>query len=267
MSGRSLALGQYYPGASAVHLLDPRVKILLVFAIVTVFFVLDDLPVLLMGAFLVAALERLSRLPFGWVARGLKPLAFIIVFTFLIHLFSTPGGQSMALGPLTLTSTGLKQGLFYSLRLVLVILLSSFITLTTTPVKLTDAFESLLAPLKKINLPTSEFALMVTIALRFIPTILGEAEIIIKAQKARGVDFDTRNFFSRTKSFVPVLIPLFVSAFRRADQLALAMEARGYRSGANRTHLHELQITLVDAAWMLGGLATVLAMAAVAWWF
>lgn len=257
MNGRSLVLGQYYPARSPLHALDPRVKLLLTLALVAAIFFINELVVMAAVGLLVPILAAVARVPLSWVIRGLRPLLFILLLTFFIHVLFTPGVRLATMGPITVTATGLRHGTFYSLRLGLVVLFSSFVTLTTTPVQLTDAIESLFGPLKKVRAPVHEVALMMTIALRFIPTLLIEAETIMKAQKARGADFESGHIFKRAKSLVPLLIPLFVSAFRRADELALAMEARGYAGGEGRTRLHTLRLRSVDIAWLFGGLAAI----------
>lgn len=253
MIGGSPALGQYFPVDSALHRLDPRAKLSLVLGFMIALFFIDQMAVMLGSAIIIPLLLVVSKLPPRWLARSLKPLIFILLFTFVIHLFLTPGPALFRLGPLTGTRTGLARGAFFGLRLILVIAVSSFVTLTTTPVRLTDAMESLLKPLKRVRLPVHEFALMATIALRFIPTLLAEAEGIIRAQKARGADFESGNIIRRARSFVPILVPLFVGAFRRADDLAVAMEARGYAGGEGRTRLHILSMRPTDYLWLFGG--------------
>lgn len=265
MNGRSLALGQYYPARSALHTLDPRVKLSLVLSLVTGLFFIDNLAVMAAAGLLVPALATVAKVPYSWVIRGLRPLIFIIVLTFFVHLFFTPGVRLAMIGPLTVTVAGLRNGVFFGLRLGLVVLFSSFVTLTTTPVQLTDAIESIFGPLKRFRLPVHEVALMMTIALRFIPTLLGEAETIMQAQKGRGADFESGHIFKRAKSFIPLLIPLFISAFRRADELALAMEARGYAGGEGRTRLHTLKVRAADVAWLIGGLAVITLVVGVGW--
>lgn len=265
MNGRSPALGQYYPAKSPVHALDPRVKLLLTALVVIGIFFVHDLALLLAAAMLVPLLASVAKLPFRWLARGLRPLLFILFLTFFIHAFFTPGDVLLGLGPVNVTFSGLRNGIFYSLRLALVILFSSFITGTTTPVQLTEAIESIMSPLKRFRFPAHEIALMMTIALRFIPTLLTEAETIIKAQKARGADFESGHIFRRAKSFVPLLIPLFVSAFRRADELALAMEARGYTGGEGRTRMRVLKVGTADIAWLVAGVIVVAALVGVSW--
>jgi energy-coupling factor transport system permease protein len=257
MIGDSLILGRYFPIESALHRLDPRVKLLMVLAFITALFFIDQMSVMLATALIVPALLGLSKLPFHRLARALKPLIFILGFTLFIHLFLTPGTALFRLGPLVGTETGLERGIFFGWRLVLIVTVSSFITLTTTPVKLTDAVESMLRPLKKLGLPVHEFAFMTTRALRFIPTVLAEAEDIIKAQKARGADFETGNYFHRARSIAPVLVPLFIGAFRRSDDLAVAMEARGYVGGEGRTNFHELRLRRTDYLWLAAGILVI----------
>jgi energy-coupling factor transport system permease protein len=265
VSGRSLSLGQYYPATSPLHALDPRVKIVLVLALVVSLFFIDQIALFGPLALLVLVLSALAGLPYGWVWRSVKPLLVIVTFTLLIHVFLTPGAIWFRLGPATATWTGLQQGLFFSFRLLLIITFSSFITLTTTPVRLADAIESLLSPLRVVRFPVHDFALMMTIALRFIPTLLEEAETIMKAQKARGADFESGNILRRTRNFLPLLVPLFIGSFRRADELALAMEARGYAGGEGRTRLHVLRLQASDALWLVGGLAVIVVLLAVSW--
>ena len=243
----NITLGQYYPLKSPVHALDPRVKILLLIAyIVGVFLVPDLTGFVLVLAYLVIAC-RLSRLPFRLLVKGLKPLRFILIFTFILNLFFT-GGETpiFALGPLQLTREGLINALRYSLRLIFLVLGSSLLTLTTAPVTLTDGLERLLSPLKVIHFPAHEMAMMMTIALRFIPTLLEEADKIMKAQSARGADFESGKLFERARAMVPLLVPLFISAFRRAGDLAMAMEARCYHGGEGRTRLHVMKMAKRD---------------------
>ena len=265
MNGRSPALGQYYPAKSPVHALDPRVKLFLTALVVIGIFFVHDMALLLAAAMLILVLASAARLPYRWLAGGLRPLLFILVFTFFIHVFFTPGEVLFGLGPVTATFSGLRNGIFYSLRLTLVILFSSFITGTTTPVQLTEAIESIMSPLKRFRFPAHEIALMMTIALRFVPTLLAETETIIKAQKARGADFESGHILRRARSFVPLLIPLFVSAFRRADELALAMEARGYTGGEGRTRMRVLKVGTADIVWLAAGVVVVAALVGASW--
>jgi len=263
MIGSSPALGQYYPAESPLHRLDARFKLVMVVGFIVALFFIERSETMVLSLLILPILLALSRLPARWLWRSLRPLLFILSFTFIIHLFLTPGERLFVLGPVTATEAGLTRGVFFSLRLVLVITISSFITLTTTPVALTDAVEALLKPFKRLGLPVHELALMTTIALRFIPTLLGEAREIIKAQKARGADFESGHVLKRARGFVPVLIPLFVGAFRRADDLASAMEARAYAGGEGRTRLHEAVVVRADYIWLGTGACLIALMLAV----
>ena len=244
----NITMGQYYPVKSPVHLLDPRVKLLLTLAfIVAVFMVHTIWGYILIFGF-VYFVSRLAKIPFKMLLRGIKPLRIILIFTFLLNLFFTEGSTVLlSFWSIRITLEALRQAVFYSLRLVFLVLGTSLLTLTTSPVALSDAIELLLGPLKKIHFPAHELAMMITIALRFIPTLLDETDKIMKAQMARGADFESGNLISRAKSMVPLLVPLFVSAFRRAGDLAMAMESRCYHGGAGRTRFRVLKLTKEDA--------------------
>ena len=243
---QDITLGQYFPGNSILHRLDPRVKIILLLALMILIFLIDDAASYELLTVLTILLIAISQIPFSTVIKSLKPLLWIVLFTFFIHLFSNDGEILYQLGPLTATEEGFYKGVLISLRLILLIVLSSLLTFTTAPLKLTDATEKLLSPFSRFGVPAHELAMMMTIALRFIPTLLEEIDKIIKAQTARGVDFENGNLIKRAKSMVPILVPLFLSAFRRADELAMAMEARCYRGGEGRTHLKKLKIKFID---------------------
>jgi energy-coupling factor transport system permease protein len=236
---KNIAIGQYYPGNSLIHRLDPRTKIITTFAFIVCLFLVRRSGYVAVTA-LAALLVVVSRVPIRFVARGLRPILFIALLTFFLNALVTPGLPLFSLGPLVITREGLYQGVFLVWRLILLVLITSFLTLTTPPVVLTDGIESLLRPFRRFGVPAHELAMMMTIALRFIPTLLEEAEKIMKAQMARGADFESGNIIQRAKNLIPLLIPLFVSAFRRADDLAVAMEARCYHGGENRTRLKEL---------------------------
>lgn len=243
---KNITIGQYFPGDTMVHRLDPRTKILIVLMfIVSLFFINTFYPYLFILAFLVLSIA-ISKIPFSYVLKGLKPIALIIIITFVINVFMTKGEVLFNIGPLTVTIEGLRQAVFMALRLIFLIVGTSLLTLTTSPISLTDGLESLLSPLRKFNVPVHELAMMMTIALRFIPTLLEETDKIMKAQMARGADFESGNIINRAKNLVPLLVPLFINAFRRADELATAMEARCYRGGDNRTRLNELKFTRSD---------------------
>ena len=235
-----ITLGQYYPGNSCIHRLDPRTKILAVlFYMGMVFLAASPLSYGILIAFIVLG-AALAKLPAGLLLRSIKPLWIIILLTMVIHFVTDPGEVLWQWKFLTITKEGIVLGVKMSLRLVLLLLVSSLMTFTTSPIVLTDGIESLLRPFKKIGVPAHELAMMMTIALRFIPTLLEETDRIMKAQMSRGADFSSGNIMKRAKNMLPILIPLFISSFRRADELALAMEARCYRGGEGRTRMHEL---------------------------
>ena len=243
----NITMGQYYPVDSRVHRLDPRIKLILTIVFIVIVFLAKTFAgyALILGFVILAS--RLANVPFRMLLRGLKPLRLIIILTFLLNLFFTPGETVwVEFWIIRVTREAFLQALFYSLRLVFLVLGTSMLTLTTSPVALSDGIEILLTPLKKIHFPAHELAMMMTIALRFIPTLLEETDKIMKAQMARGADFESGNLISRAKAMVPLLVPLFVSAFRRAGDLAMAMESRCYHGGEGRTRLRVLKITRGD---------------------
>jgi energy-coupling factor transport system permease protein len=243
---KDITIGQFIPGESIIHHLDPRTKIISVMLFMIGLFVLDRLEAFIGVAILTLLIVWLSRIPLNYLLKGLKPIFIILLFTVGLHFFLTPGTAIWKLGPLKITIEGIKQGIFMSLRLIFLVLVTSLLTLTTSPINLTDGLERLLGPGKKIGIPAHELAMMMSIALRFIPTLLEETEKIMKAQMARGADFESGNLWQRAKSMVPLLVPLFVGAFRRADELALAMEARCYRGSIGRTKMKQLRMTYQD---------------------
>lgn len=243
---RGVIIGQYYPVRSLVHSMDPRAKILITTIFMVILFVGNNFYCFLaMGLFAVFAVLS-SKIPWYVVVRTVRPMLFILIFTLVLHLFLTPGPVLARIGPLNATWPGLIQGLLIGTRLVILISFTSLLTLTTSPVELTDGLEDVLRPFSRLGVPHHELAMMMTIALRFIPTLLEEAERIMKAQMARGADFQSGNMLRRAKNLTPLLVPLFVSAFRRADELALAMEARCYRGGEGRTRMKKLEMRPVD---------------------
>ena len=243
---KDITIGQFFPGDTIVHKLDPRVKILITFVfIISLFFINKFYPYIFILGFILTTI-KLSEVPFKYVLKGLKPLRFILIITFVINVFMTKGVVLFNIGPLEVTREGLNQAIFMALRLIFLIMGTSLLTLTTSPISLTDGIEKLLNPLKVIGLPAHELAMMMTIALRFIPTLLEETDKIMKAQMARGADFESGNILNRAKNLVPLLVPLFVNSFRRADELAMAMEARCYRGGENRTRMRELKLEMRD---------------------
>ena len=248
---KDITLGQFFPGNSAVHRLDPRVKIVLTVAfIVLLFLAQGPVSYALIIAFL-AVVIGISRISPKMVLRGLKPILFIVIFTAVLNLFYTPGTYIFQWHFLHISTEGIKLAIFMVLRLMLLIIATSMLTYTTSPIQLTDGLERLLSPLKKLHAPVHELSMMMSIALRFIPTLIEETEKIISAQKARGADFDSGNLIQRAKAMIPILVPLFISAFRRADELATAMECRLYRGDVGRTRMRQLKIQRVDICALL----------------
>lgn len=244
---KDITLGQYFPGNTVIHRMDPRTKILLVFVYIILTFSINSfIGYALLAAFVFFCI-MVSKIPPGFVIKGLKPIMVFIVITAIFNLLLTGGEPIFKWWIITVTKEGLYFASFMVLRLVFLILGTSLLTLTTSPIALTDGLEQLLNPFKRIGLPAHELAMMMTIALRFIPTLMEETDKIIKAQSARGADFESGNIIRRAKAMIPILIPLFISAFRRADELATAMECRCYRGGENRTRLHILKYGREDA--------------------
>jgi energy-coupling factor transport system permease protein len=243
---KDITIGQYLPGDSVVHKLDPRVKISITFIFIINLFIINNFIGYLPSILFILAVLAISKVPFKYIIKGVKPILVIIVLTAIINAFLTPGTEIYRLGPLKVTEEGLRLAGFMVLRLVFLIVGTSLLTLTTSPISLTDGIEHLLNPLRRIGVPAHELAMMMTIALRFIPTLLDETDKIMKAQKARGADFETGNIVKRAKGLVPLLVPLFISSYRRADELAMAMEARCYRGGKGRTRMKQLKIESRD---------------------
>ena len=243
-----ITIGQYFPGRSALHRMDPRAKILLTIAMIAAVFAAGTwLGYVMLFAFAFAAI-RISGVGMKFVLRGLKPIFFFVVLTFLINIFFTTGVTALVHWKfINITDKGLYAATRMALRLILLVLVTQLLTLTTSSIALTDAIEALLKPLSKIGFPAHEMAMMMSIALRFIPTLVEETDKIMKAQQARGADFESGNLIGRARAMLPLLVPLFVSAFRRADELAMAMEARCYRGGQNRTRMKSLHFTKLDA--------------------
>lgn len=238
-----MTLGQYYPGNSFLHKMDPRAKILCTMIFICAIFLANNPWSYLVVTLFTALCISLSGVPFRLIVKAVKPLWVILVFTLVIHLLTTPGTEIFRLGPVKITEEGVRNGVFMTLRLVFLIAFSSLLTYTTSPIVLTDGIEALLMPFRCFGVPAHELAMMMTIALRFIPTLLEETDRIMKAQSSRGADFTAGNIWQKAKSMVPLLVPLFISAFRRADDLATAMEARCYRGGEGRTKMHRLVYT------------------------
>ena len=244
-----MIIGQYVPGNSFIHRMDPRSKLLIIFFyVIFVFFANNVWSYSLLSIFVVVTII-FTFIPIRFIIKGLTPIWFLIIFTFLLHFFLTKEGPvAFELFAINIHWGGIKMGLVISLRFCLLILMTSLLTLTTTPIEITDAIENLLRPLKKVKFPVHELALMMSISLRFIPTLMQETDKISKAQASRGVDFRTGKIKDRIKAIIPLLVPLFVSAFKRAEELAMAMEARGYRGDEGRSKLRKLQYGARDMA-------------------
>ena len=244
---KNITLGQFMPGDSVIHKLDPRCKLGLTLAYIIGVFLVKGVAGYLITAALVVLVARLARIPIKYLARGLKPLKWIVIFTAVLNLFMTGGEDVLVrVWKITITMTGLRNAFFFTFRLAFLVLGTSVLTLTTSPIVLTDALERIMSPLKVVRFPAHEIAMMMTIALRFIPTLTEEAQKILTAQSARGADFESGSIFRRAKAMVPLLVPLFVSAFRRAGDLAMAMEARCYHGGEGRTRLRVLKYSRYD---------------------
>ena len=245
---KDITLGQYFPGNSVVHRLDPRTKILLMILYIIEIFLIQRLWLFLPAAALVLGITALAQIPLKYLYRSVKQLRFLLIAMFVINLFFVQGETVLfSFWILRITKESLSRAIFLLLRLTLLVSGTSLMTLTTSPIALTDGLERLLAPLSKLKFPAHELAMMMTIALRFIPTLLEEADKITKAQLARGADFESGNLIKRAKSMIPVLVPLFVSAFRRADELAMAMESRCYHGGEGRTRMRILRFGRADS--------------------
>ncbi|MDM5335506.1 energy-coupling factor transporter transmembrane component T [Ureibacillus composti] len=237
-----MIFGRYIPGNSYVHTLDPRSKLVFVFAFIIIVFLANNAVTYALLLAFTLLVVLLSRIRLYFLINGLKPVILLLVFTFLIHiLFTREGDVILDLGFLKIYEEGLKQGIFISIRFLVLVFMTSILTLTTSPISITDGIEVLLNPLKKVKLPVHELALMMSIALRFIPTLMDETDKIMKAQMARGSDLSAGPVKDRIKAVVPLLVPLFVSAFKRAEDLATAMEVRGYRGGEGRTRYRQLK--------------------------
>ncbi|MDD2578959.1 MAG: energy-coupling factor transporter transmembrane component T [Eubacteriales bacterium] len=249
----NISLGRYYPGTSLLHRLDPRSKILASILVMVMIFISQSIWSILALFTATFALIIVSRVPFRTVISGLKPMLFILIFAFVLNMFTVQGDPWLRIGPLTVSDQGVYTALRMASRLALLILNTTlFLTLTTTPIHVADAIENLLGPLRRFGFPAHEMAMMMSIALRFVPTLLEETDKIMKAQSSRGADYDTGGLIAKARGLVSVLIPLFVSAFRRAEDLAVAMEARCYRGGEGRTRLRQMRYERLDLLFAAG---------------
>lgn len=243
---KDITLGQYYKKDSIIHSLDPRVKLATTFVFLISLFISTNIFAYILAAIFLFTEIMLCKVPFKFIIRGLKSLLLLLLISVLFNLFLTPGKIVFSFGILKVTKESIVIALKMSIRLVFLVIGSSILTLTTTPSKLTDGLEKSLSFLKVFKVPVAEIALMMSIALRFIPILIEETEKIMNAQMARGADFDKGNLIEKAKSLIPLLVPLFISAFRRANDLAIAMEARCYTDSENRTKLHPLKYTKID---------------------
>lgn len=245
---KDITIGQYIPGESFVHKLDPRVKILLTLVYIVDLFLVNNFKGYIFIVAFTAFVIFMSKIHLSYIYKGLKPIVILIIFTGALNIFMTPGKGSPLFhwSIFSVYKEGLILAAFMSVRLIFLIVGTSLMTLTTSPIELTDGIEKLLNPFKKIGVPAHELAMMMTIALRFIPTLIDETDKIMKAQMARGAELDSGNFINKAKNLIPILVPLFISSFRRADELAMAMEARCYRGGEGRTRMKQLAFTNRD---------------------
>ncbi|PIH00428.1 energy-coupling factor transporter transmembrane component T family protein [Clostridium combesii] len=244
---KDITIGQYIPGDSFVHKLDPRVKIIISLIYIIDLFIVNNFKGYIFIVLFTLAAILISQIKFKYIYKGLKPILILVIITAVLNLFLTPGDTLLFKWKfITIYKEGLRLAIFMVLRLVFLIIGTSLLTLTTSPIELTDGIEKLLNPLRKIGVPSHELAMMMTIALRFIPTLMDETDKIMKAQMARGADFESGNLIQRAKNLIPLLVPLFISSFRRADELAMAMEARCYRGGEGRTRMKELSLSSRD---------------------
>ncbi len=266
MALRDITLGQYFPGESPIHRLDPRAKLVAMICYIVALFLGKWFVSYTLLLLILAAVVKVSTVKPRALVRGLKPVVFILVFTAVLNIFYTPGQALVSFWIFTITTEGLLHAFFMVVRIVMLITCTFLLTYTTSPLALTDGLESLLGPLKKLRVPVHELSMMMSIALRFIPTLIEETDKIMSAQRARGADFDSGNLIQRAKALIPLLVPLFISAFRRADELATAMECRCYHGGEGRTRMKQLHWRSGDVLFMLGALAAAVAAGVLGCW-
>ncbi|MCL2564039.1 MAG: energy-coupling factor transporter transmembrane protein EcfT [Oscillospiraceae bacterium] len=252
---RDITLGQYFPGDTVVHRLDPRTKICMVVVYLVALFTANDAVSMAIMACFLGLVIALSRVKLRLLLRGLRPLLIILTITGLLNMFLTPGEPIVSFWVFNISAEGIYRAVFLVVRIVMMVMGTFILTYTTPPMSLTDGLESLMGPLKRIRVPVHELTIIMSMALRFIPTLIEETDKIMSAQKARGADFETGNLFKRAKALIPLLIPLFISAFRRADELAVAMESRCYHGGEGRTRMRGLKFRRRDALTGLTGAA------------
>ncbi len=251
MALKDITLGQYFPGNSPIHRLDPRAKLVALILYIVALFLAEwfiSYAIMLAVLILVVALSTVKPKA---LLRGMKPILILLIFTAVLNMFYTPGRELVSFWIFTITYEGIVHAFFMVVRIMMLISCTFLLTYTTSPLALTDGLEGLLSPLKKIKVPVHELAMMMSIALRFIPTLIEETDKIMSAQRARGADFDSGNLIDKAKAMIPLLVPLFISAFRRADELATAMECRCYHGGAGRTRMNRLRFRPADGMFML----------------
>lgn len=255
MALKDITLGQYFPGSSPIHALDPRAKLVAMICYIVALFLGKWFVTYAVLLVVLAAVVAVSTVKPKALLRGMKPVVFILVFTAVLNIFYTPGEPLVSFWIFTITKEGIVHAFFMVIRILMLITCTFLLTYTTSPLALTDGLEHLLGPLKKIRVPVHELSMMMSIALRFIPTLIEETDKIMSAQRARGADFDSGNLIQKAKALIPLLVPLFISAFRRADELATAMECRCYHGGEGRTRMKQLHYRPGDILFMLGALA------------
>ena len=266
MALRDITLGQYFPGESPIHRLDPRAKLVAMICYIVALFLGKWFVSYALLLLILAAVVKVSTVKPRALVRGLKPVVFILVFTAVLNIFYTPGEPLVSFWIFSITREGILHAFFMVVRIIMLITCTFLLTYTTSPLALPDGLESLLGPLKKLRVPVHELSMMMSIALRFIPTLIEETDKIMSAQRARGADFDSGNLIQRAKALIPLLVPLFISAFRRADELATAMECRCYHGGEGRTRMKQLHWRPGDVLFMLGALAAAVAAGVLGCW-
>ena len=255
MALRDITLGQFFPGNSPIHSLDPRAKLVAMICYIVALFLGQWFVTYAILALALAVVVAVSTVKPKALVRGLKPVLFILIFTAVLNIFYTPGEPLASFWIFTITREGILHAFFMVVRIVMLITCTFLLTYTTSPLALTDGLESLMGPLKKLHVPVHELSMMMSIALRFIPTLIEETDKIMSAQRARGADFDSGNLVQKAKALIPLLVPLFISAFRRADELATAMECRCYHGGEGRTRMKQLRYRSGDIVFIMGALA------------
>ena len=259
MALKDITLGQYFPGKSPIHRLDPRAKLVALILYIVALFLAKWFVTYAFLLLILALVVRLSTVKPKALLKGMKPILILLIFTAVLNLFYTPGRTLVSFWVFTITYEGILHAFFMVLRIMMLISCTFLLTYTTSPLALTDGLEGLLSPLKKIKVPVHELAMMMSIALRFIPTLIEETDKIMSAQRARGADFDTGNLIQKAKALIPLLVPLFISAFRRADELATAMECRCYHGGVGRTRMNQLRFRTADGLFMAAALVIAVA--------